>query len=276
MHNKTLIKNDENDDILVSAEKLDKSYSLERLSSDSEDSWFEFRTILMNHYINSRSKKSPDSPHFSRLSPSMLESDSHYFSGSAPGSYFFAAQRKSSKVIQQDDLWYFHNTAIKVPKNCYMYVISQSGSLYITADAFFHSQIKAGKPVRTAGWLKYDETDSQEIKLCIDNSSGHYRPSLEQFLCGLESCYFKGNLPQKFEIELNPNTPIDLHEDRKFWQEALHEVHQATADIKGHTCQPIEIQFFDDTLQCTNKKGQQIHIYRDKLHDDFMFTMSPR
>lgn len=97
--------------------------------------------------------------------------------------YFKKDVRKTIK-IQHDEKGILsfpgqNSHAITVKSGKYMYVIGLYGALYGCDYSTIHSQLKAGKPVQSAGHLYVD--NNHQIT-AIDNSSGHYQPTLVTFL----------------------------------------------------------------------------------------------
>lgn len=74
-----------------------------------------------------------------------------------------------------------------LPDGCYKYAISSDGGLYIRKRGP-HSAFLHGTSVRSAGRLWACEGSIYKI----DNDSGHYRPTLQQFIHAMSRAYDKG------------------------------------------------------------------------------------
>lgn len=233
--------------------ELDKE-EIEKLMSN-EDEWMIIRAELMAYYLNQRVNHTPpNSPSFSviaQLNSEKLDEDKEFFSGgSFLGCYFTSEQRKSCKVTMEENRWYIEGKSLEDQRKSYMYVISQAGSLYLgqssKVQAIVHSQIKAGKPVRTAGHVQHEIDVNGNMCVVFNNDSGHYRPTLKQFLHGLEAAHKNGLLPEdNCFFKFNPETARDDIEDEdNFWSDA-------SEHFKEKKAEPIKISFqADNTAIC--------------------------
>ena len=163
--------------------------------------------------------------------------------------YFDKSDKEQYRVVTtQNHIWLFktnHATVDNTPK---MYVVTKSGSLYVF-NATVHSQLKAAKPVQSAGWVTYNKEDPS--KMTIDNCSGHYSPTLSQFistLIGMQRFYF---LPHRFITKINKLTTIDVQDDRikHFFIDRLN---HCDADLE------INIEFIEDMIVFSTPDHQKL------------------
>ena len=104
----------------------------------------------------------------------------------------------------------------------FMYVVSRTGRLYLTADAVTHSQIKAGKDVQCAGHLIIKDKKIIDI----NNSSGHYTPTSSMFLTCINGLVAEGYLGPQFIVLFDKFTIFDDENkfDEKFSKEIKYRV----------------------------------------------------
>ncbi|KTC81392.1 hypothetical protein [Legionella brunensis] len=136
-------------------------------------------------------------------------------------SFFDKEMRKQHKIkANENNRWLYDKNDAAVPKKFYMYAIGKNGALYI-GNPTVHSQFKAGKETQSAGWIDYQwNEEKQEVTLIIDNCSGHYTPTLSQFLSGLHGLHEAKMLPDRFTIRLSKLTKFDYSMDADFWENA--------------------------------------------------------
>jgi hypothetical protein len=140
-------------------------------------------------------------------------------------SYFDKETRREHKVdIDENNRWIYEGNHKPVPNGEYMYAVGQNGAIYI-GHPTVHSQFKAGKDTQSAGWLTYrwDEQKSQATVM-IDNCSGHYTPTLSQFLSTLHGLHTAKVMPDHFQLKLSKFTKIDYAEkNNAFWQDVIND-----------------------------------------------------
>lgn len=126
---------------------------------------------------------------------------------------YFDEEMRSESVVYVDEQGTISYTNNHIKSGKHMYAILPSGKLCI-ADCTVHSQINAGKPVQSAGHLLL--TDDRKITE-IDNCSGHYSPSVSQFLSSVYMLFEHGILQEQVTIVLNPHTKNDYKIDINFF-----------------------------------------------------------
>jgi len=140
------------------------------------------------------------------VEPNKQEADQSLI-GAEQLSYFSTEEKASYKVQASHNLPWMYEKSHEIistessKSKQKMYVIDEKGDLYIF-DALVHSVLNAGEPVQLAGFVSYYVKDSL-VHLCIDNCSGHYTPSLSQFLEVLINLKERLMLPSKFFIKIN-------------------------------------------------------------------------
>lgn len=155
--------------------------------------------------------------------------------------YFFDKEdRRPYKVAAHQDQgkgWVYDTTAVAVSKGRYMYAVGKNGALYIANTIAVHSQFKSGAAVQSAGWLEYERTPDS-FKVVIDNCSGHYQPSLEQFLETLVGLNEAGMLPRDFCIKVNKLTTCQTSafRDNPFWSKIF-------AGLSFEASKPIQVHY---------------------------------
>lgn len=175
----------------------------------------------MKNRVNSRNQN------LAKISPEKAEADSMCTQGLLSlFSYFDKNIRKIYKIdISNISRWIYHLTNDAVQDNQYMYAVGPNGALYL-GNVTVHSQFKAGKETQSAGWLCYSWDDnSQKAVITLDNCSGHYTPTLSQFLSTLHGLYEAKFLPDQFEICLNKFTQCDYEKiNQDFWTGAIESI----------------------------------------------------
>ena len=112
-----------------------------------------------------------------------------------------------------------------------MFAVGKNGALYLGTPTV-HSQFKAGKEVQSAGWLNYQwDKERQQAKILIDNCSGHYTPTLSQFMQTLYGLHEAKLLPDRFEIKLSRFTKFDYDDTSSFWNEVKEEASGETTGV---------------------------------------------
>lgn len=158
-------------------------------------------------------------PHLSlaEVSPDKLEEDKFIMNGIASMCcYLSDEEQNTTKCFLHEGVLYFSGSGEIVPDGRYMYVILPKGDLCV-GSLTVHSQFNAGQPVISAGWLA---VESSAI-VCIDNNSGHYTPTLRQFLSGIITLHKEGLLIDKVEIQLNVCTTNDINFCSDFFDRLL-------------------------------------------------------
>ncbi|MDX1837385.1 hypothetical protein DIZ81_05585 [Legionella taurinensis] len=127
--------------------------------------------------------------------------------------FFDKAMRKAHKIDLAQGRWVYDESREKVADKTYMYAVGPNGALYIGTPTV-HSQFKAGKETQSAGWLDYfwDETTGKK-EVAIDNCSGHYTPTLSQFLSTVHGLCQEEVLPSSFQIKLSKFTQFDYQNE---------------------------------------------------------------
>lgn len=171
-----------------------------------------------------RPRKNRRDQNLAAVSLDKAEEDSSQTSGLFGNYSFFDTQsRKEHKVaVNENSRWVYDLTGENVPNKVYMYAVGQNGALYIGTPTV-HSQFKAGKETQSAGWINYQWNDAKNsASIVIDNCSGHYTPSLSQFITTLYGLQQVGFLPNEFSIKLNRFTKVDLDSiDTDFWKDLI-------------------------------------------------------
>lgn len=128
-------------------------------------------------------------------------------------SFFDKPTRKAHKIDSVKGQWVYDESREKVPNKTYMYAVGPNGALYIGTPTV-HSQFKAGKQTQSAGWLDYRWNESTGKKeVTMDNCSGHYTPTLSQFLSTVHGLCEANMLPASFQIKLSKFTQFDYQND---------------------------------------------------------------
>jgi hypothetical protein len=135
-------------------------------------------------------------------------------------SYYDKKTRREHKVsLDENGQWLYEIDNKPVPNGQYMYAVGKNGALYIGTPTV-HSQFKAGKETQSAGWIDYN-WDKHNI--VIDNCSGHYTPTLSQFLSTLYGLHTAKVLPDHFQLKLSKFTAIDYDTNKPFWQDVIND-----------------------------------------------------
>lgn len=176
------------------------------------------------------------------VSPEKAEEDTFQTSGIfAMYSYFDSQTRKAHKVKMDGKYLTYEKSGNRVSNGTYMYAVGKNGALYIGTPTV-HSQFKAGQDTQSAGWIKYQFSEAT-FNITIDNCSGHYTPSLSQFISTLYGLHQTGVLPDNFTIKLNRFTKIDYSGvDLSFWENAIN-----SSLINGETSKIISVNFLSET-----------------------------
>lgn len=197
------------------------------------------------------------------------DEDYHLFSGMlAVGSYFEPRDRKDTKIfINNQGKWaqkvYNKDTKSEVEvalaNNKYMYAVGENGALYMD-NVTVHSQFKAGKHVQSAGHLVYK---SDPLSVLIDNNSGHYHPTLSQFLSTIYGLIRAEILPTELQILLNNVTKNDYSNsvDPDFWKSVI------------SSEQPVNVVYdqASDGLKFTTESGTTCFLHKDALLEKGQF-----
>ena len=112
------------------------------------------------------------------------------------------------------------------------YAVSENGGLYASSGKFsavVHSQFMGGGNVQCAGWLR---TKNSVISY-IDNDSGHYTPTLGQFLLTIHAMIKVNYLPRQFSIGFSIHTAVEAEIDNGLFNYLST---QADAGVKVYTC----------------------------------------
>lgn len=115
------------------------------------------------------------------VSPDKLEADRSSSTGDfAVFRYFNEEEKRACKVVTDaDHAWIYSESKESLVDKKYMYIVDSQGSFHVF-NATVHSQVNAGAPVMCAGWIDYvRENPSNRV---VDNCSGHYTPTLSQFI----------------------------------------------------------------------------------------------
>lgn len=169
----------------------------------------------MRKRINTRDEN------FAKVSADKAEADAMQMSGLFyMYSYFDKDTRKEHKIaLDENDRWIYEKDSRVVPDGKYMYAVGQNGALYM-GNPTVHSQFKAGKDTQSAGWIEYHW--DKDANVIIDNCSGHYTPTLSQFLITLHGLHAAGVLPDQFQLKLSKFTELDYDSiNQKFWQDVV-------------------------------------------------------
>lgn len=172
-----------------------------------------------------RYRKNRRENNLAAVTPEKAAEDAHNTAGLfAAYSFFEKADRQPLKVKLDPNLkiWTYENEK-QVISGRYMYAIGKNGGLYIGTGIVVHSQIKAGKEVQSAGWLTYErEKENPGYTLTIDNCSGHYIPTLSQFIETLRGLHSVGMVPDTFKIKLSKFTKFDpSYPNAEFWSSVV-------------------------------------------------------
>ena len=134
--------------------------------------------------------------------------DQSIFSGGilSFGEYYSPEERDKCIVyVDENRHVRYKNSDKRIQPGSHMYVVLPSGELCID-DPLTHSQLNAGEPVQSGGHLVIEKegTISQ-----IDNFSGHYLPTLSQFLSTIVGLHRVGILNEQILIKLHSQTKLD-------------------------------------------------------------------
>ncbi|MCX7114775.1 MAG: hypothetical protein NTW08_02530 [Gammaproteobacteria bacterium] len=176
------------------------------------------------------------------VTPDKLDADRSCTSGDFPVFSYFNEEEKNECLVISDPTfrWSFSNANTPLEDKKYMYIVDPEGSPFMF-NATVHSQANAGKPVRCAGWIDYvANSPSDRI---IDNCSGHYTPTLCQFITTIHQLHNNGLLPDAFLIKLSKFTKIDVPADQRqiidYFQNLLNQ------DIEN---MQIQVRFEDEHI----------------------------
>ncbi len=165
------------------------------------------------------------------VSPYKRDEDKNCTSGDTPTfCYFEGSQKEEYRVISTEDhIWVFNATRSIVNTGPNMYVVTPDGAFYIF-NTTVHSQLTAAGPVQSAGWVQYNREDP--TKTIIDNCSGHYSPTLSQFISTLIGMHQSSFLPLHFVIKLNKNTTIDIPQNGRINEFFTHLLSESAAETE--------------------------------------------
>jgi hypothetical protein len=138
-----------------------------------------------------------------------------------------------------------------------MFAVGKNGALYLGTPTV-HSQFKAGKEVQSAGWINYQwDNELQQAKVLIDNCSGHYTPTLSQFIQTLYGLHQAKLLPEHFEIKLSKFTKFDYEGTNSFWEDVKKEAKIETTEVLSVTYSELEDEFIFNKNDGKNIKNEQ-------------------
>ncbi|MCL9683390.1 hypothetical protein [Legionella maioricensis] len=163
--------------------------------------------------------------------------DEHNTSGIFFMYSFFDKETHNNHKIKIDKVnrWRYETSNELVPENRYMFAVGKNGALYL-GNPTVHSQFKAGKQVQSAGWIEYQwDNEEQQAKILIDNCSGHYTPTLSQFIQTLYGLHQAKFLPDHLEIRLSKFTLFDYENMSPFWNEIIKEAKLETTEVLSLT-----------------------------------------
>lgn len=133
--------------------------------------------------------------------------DEIYNDGELSFGHYYSKQERDECIVcaDEDHRLRYKISQDKIPPGSHMYVVLPSGDLCID-DLLTHSQFNAGGPIQSGGHIiiAEDGTISQ-----IDNFSGHYQPTLSQFLSTIVGLHRAGLLNAEIMIKLNGQTRLD-------------------------------------------------------------------
>lgn len=179
--------------------------------------------------------------------------------------FYFSSEDKASYKVQasHEAAWRYDTSQELIatehmPHQQKMYVIDDLGDIYLF-DALVHSALNAGGPVQCAGWISYYVKDAK-THLCIDNCSGHYTPSLVQFMSVLIDLRTRHMVPHEFFIKINRlcklNAGADLND---FIKQFL------TLETSENEAVKISIAFLEDTIQFTYQHPEDLSCHTLQL-----------
>ncbi|CAM2822523.1 hypothetical protein [Legionella worsleiensis] len=119
------------------------------------------------------------------------------------GKQMMQTEKKQFKTYRDEEGLYQLNNDNKeyIANGMYRYVVSPKGGLYILTDknmtSCFHNSIRASQPVQSAGQIMIINNNIETIS----NSSGHYRPTREQFLRTVGGLYAAGFLDLTVRVQ---------------------------------------------------------------------------
>ena len=130
-----------------------------------------------------------------------------FFGGMLSFGEYYSPEERDECIVYVDENRHvrYKNNDKGIQAGSHMYVVLPSGELCID-DPLTHSQFNAGGPVQSGGHLVIDKegTISQ-----IDNFSGHYLPTISQFLSTMIGLYRVGILNEQILIKLHSQTKLD-------------------------------------------------------------------
>lgn len=173
-----------------------------------------------------RYRKNRREKNLASVTPEKAIEDEHNTAGLCALYCFFEKHERQNLKIECDEklsAWSYENSKKILASGRYMYAVGKNGAMYVGDGIAVHSQFKSGKDVQSAGWLSYEKKeDSKSFDLTIDNCSGHYTPSLSQFLQTLRGLHHVGMIPNEFKIKLSKFTKIDMSVlTTDFWTTAI-------------------------------------------------------
>lgn len=200
-----------------------------------------------------------------KVTPDKAEEDAQMTSGLFAPYYFFdKSTRREHKIkTNNEGRWLYDQNDIPVSSGKYMYAVGKNGALYIGNPAV-HSQFKAGRETQSAGWTEYAWSDhDKKTDIIIDNCSGHYIPTLSQFLSTLHGLNAANYLPEQFQIKLSKFTKLDYKSaDMSFWEKVKENLSDSdTSDLITVNYLP-EIEGFIFTTE----KGQTISMRKEDIY----------
>lgn len=187
-----------------------------------------------------------------------LEADEHQTKGMfAVFQYLSDDEKKEYQVHLNCHRQWIYTKDRSIPCKRLMYALSPEQLLYVF-DLSVHSQLNAGKPLLSAGWVTYDSTHPEET--LIDNCSGHYTPSLSMFIGAILQLHNAEYLGCRFKIKINKRTKVDcsnsqlneyfrdiLRDDKSTDEGVIFTVSVTNDDLTLHTAEgpfPIPVAFF--------------------------------
>ncbi len=173
-----------------------------------------------------RYRKNRRENNLASVTPEKAIEDEHNTAGICALYCFFEKHERQNLKIELDEklsVWSYENSRKILASGRYMYAVGKNGAMYVGDGIAVHSQFKSGKDVQSAGWLSYvKKEDGKSFDLMIDNCSGHYTPSLSQFLQTLRGLHHVGIIPDEFKIRLSKFTKIDTSDlTTDFWTAAV-------------------------------------------------------
>lgn len=120
---------------------------------------------------------------------------------------YFTDKELRNFQVNIDKGFLYKNSKLLVDKN-YIFVLKPNHEFYIgnkiemTFGKIQHSSFTRGGPVKSAGWIKFDQ---QGNVIEIANFSGHYRPAAEQVMNILQFLYAKSVNLSQLSIVFSPS-----------------------------------------------------------------------